>query len=92
MKQNENFEKILDYLDKIKSSIEINDEMNIILLFKNNILQNFIRNLLDNMNIVELEKTIPNLKNRLADFYAHFLKNKYKISKTFNLLQDTLRL
>ena len=91
MKQNENFEKILDYLDKIKSNIEINDEMNIILLFKNNILQNFIRNLLDNMNIVELEKTIPNLKNRLADFYAHFLKNKYKISKTFNLLQDTLR-
>ena len=43
------------------------------------------------MNIVELTKTIPDFKNKLVDFYAHFLKNKYKISKTFNTLQNTLR-
>ena len=91
LKQNTGFEIILSYLDKIKQNSEINDEVNIILLFNNNILQDFVQTILDNINIVELIKTIPEVKNKLVEFYAHFLKNRYKISKTFNFLQDTLR-
>ena len=91
MKQNNDFEKFLEYLDKFKKNSEINDETNITLLFNNNILQDFIQNLLDNMNIVELTKAIPNLKKKLVNFCAHFLINRYKASKTFNMLQDTLK-
>ena len=91
LKQNAGFESVLTYLYKIKNNSEINDEINIIILFNNNILQDFMQNLLDNMNIYELNKTIPDLKNKLANFYGYFLKNKYKLSKTFNILQDTLR-
>ena len=90
MKQNNDFEKFLDYLGKLKQNSEINDEVNMTLLFNNNILQDFMKNILDNMNIVELTKAIPNLKKKLVNFYEHFLKNKYKTSKTFNILQDTL--
>ena len=91
MKQNNDFEKFLEYLDKFRKNSEINDEANIILLFNNNILQDFIQSSLDNMNIIELIKAIPNFKNKLVNFCAHFLINRYKASKTFNMLQDTLK-
>ena len=91
LNKNDGFETFLIYLDKIKNNSEINDENNIILLFNNNIFQDFMKNLLDNINICELRNTIPNIKNKLVVFYSHFLKNKYKASKIFNMLQDTLR-
>ena len=91
MKQNNDFEKFLEYLDKIIKNSEINEEVNISLLFNNDIFQDFIQNLLDNMNIVELTEAIPNVKNKLVNFCVHFLINRYKASKSFNMLQDTLK-
>ena len=91
LKQNNGFEVILDYLDKIKHNSEINDEINIIMLFNNNILQNFMEKLLDNINIFEFNKKIDNYKQKLINFYSSFLNNKYKISNLFNFLIDTLR-
>ena len=91
LKKNDGFENVLAYLDKIKNNSEIIDEKNIILLFNNNILQDFIQNILDNLNICELGKTISDIKNKLVAFYGHLLKNKYKSSKIYNILQDNLR-
>ena len=91
LKQNKGFDLILTFLDKLCLHSELKDEINIIMLFNNNILQNFMQSLLDNINVVELKKTVPNYKQKLIDFYSHFLINKYKVSNLFNFLVDTLR-
>ena len=90
LKQNKDFYSILLYLDKLEKNSEINDEVNIIMLFNNHIFQDFMKNILDNLDILELKKTIPDYKKKLITFYIHFLKNKYKISNSFKFVIDTL--
>jgi hypothetical protein len=76
----ENFKLILKYFKNIKNNYELNDEMNKRIITNNNIIQDFINNLLENINNIEYEKEIPKYKEDLIDFYKHFLKYNYKIS------------
>ena len=91
LKQKTGFDSILSYLDKLKQNSEINDEINIIMLFNNNILQDFMQNILDNIDVIELKKIIPDYKLKLINFYSFFLKNRYKNSNLFKFFIDTLR-
>ena len=91
LKQNNGFDTILTYLDKVRDNSEINDEINIIILFNNNIFQDFLKDILNNIDIVELKKSIPTFDEKLLNFYTHFVKHKYIISKSFNSFVDTLR-
>ena len=91
LKTNNGFDSILTYLDKIKNNQELNDEMNIFMLLNNNILQDFMKEIFDNMDVLELRKTIPDFGKKLNEFYINFLKNKYKISKIYDFFVDTLR-
>ena len=91
LKQKEGFDSILAYLDKICLNSELKDEINITMLFNNNILQNFMESLLENINAFELKQIDPNFKQKLIDFHSHFLFNKYKVSNLFSFLVDTLR-
>ena len=91
LKQKEGFDSILAYLEKICLNSELKDEINITMLFNNNILQNFMESLLENINVFELKQIVPNYKEKLIDFYSHFLFNKYKASNLFNFLVDILR-
>ena len=47
--------------------------------------------LLDNIDIIELKNKIPDCKQKLINFFSHFLTNKYKDSNLFKFLVDTLR-
>ena len=91
LKQKSGFDTILTYLDKVKHNSEINNEININMLLNNNILQDFLQEILNNIDIVELKKAIPNFDEQLINFYTHFVKHKYIISKSFNSFVDTLK-
>ena len=91
LKQNSGFDTILTYLDKVRHNSEINDEINIIMLLNNNIFQDFLQEILNNIDIVALKKAIPNFEEQLINFYTHFVKHKYIISKSFNSFVDTVR-
>ena len=78
------FELILNYLKKIINTEEFKDEINIIIIVKNNLIQNFINNLLENINTIEMEKNFPKYKDELIKFYIHFIEYRYKISNLFS--------
>jgi len=82
---------ILNYLKNIKNNYELDDEMNKRIIVNNNIIQDFINNLLENINNLEFEKEIPKFKEDLIDFYKHFLKYNYKISNLFSFFMETTR-
>ena len=87
----DNFKLILNYFKNIKNNYELNDEMNKRIIINNNIIQDFINNLLENINNLEFEKEIPKYKEDLIDFYKHFLKYNYKISNLFSYFMETTR-
>ena len=84
LKKNKDFDMIVNYLDKIQKNPEFNDEVNIIMLFNNNILQDFMNSIFENMNITEFNiSNSESFRKKLINFYSHFLKNKYITSKLF---------
>ena len=87
----ENFKLILNYIKNIKNNYQLNDEMNKRIITNNNIIQDFINNLLENINNLEFEKEIPKYKEDLIDFYKHYLKYNYKISNLFSYFMETTR-
>ena len=86
IKSNEykDFELILKYFKKIIYNEEFNDEINIIMILKYNIIQNFMNNILVNINPIEIEKMLPKYKDELIKFYSHFILYRYKISNLFS--------
>ena len=89
--QTKDFELILNYLLKINENSMLNDELNKILLIKNNIIQDFILNLLDNINNIELLEVVPKYKGNLIRFYTHYLVMRYNISNLFSNFMDATR-
>ena len=85
------FEFILNYLNKIINNSELNDDINILLLLTDNIIQDFINNLFQNLDIVNVEQNLPKYKKELINFYTHFLINKYKTSNLFSNIIDATR-
>ena len=91
LKNYDNFKLILNYFKKIKNNYELNDEINKRIIINNNMIQNFINNLLENINNIQFKKEIPKYKEDLIDFYTHFLKYNYKISNLFSNFIETAR-
>ena len=85
------FELILKYLKKIINNSLIKNELNILIIVKNNIIQNYINNIFQNIDTVEIEKVLPSYKEYLISFYSHFLLYKYKISDLFYRCIDITR-
>ena len=86
-----NFGLILEYLEKLNDNSELNDEIDINILLTNNIIQDFMNNLIQNINYVEIANIFPLYKEKLINFYSHFLAYKYKISNLFSNVMDILR-
>ena len=104
--QAKDFEFILNYLLQINKNSILNDEIKKILLINNNIIQDFIINLLNNINniellesvpkykedlIIELLDSVPKYKEDLIRFYTHYLVLRYNISNLFSTFMDTTR-
>jgi len=89
--QAKDFKFILNYLLQINKNSILNDEINKILLIKNNIIQDFILNLLNNLNNIELLESIPKYIEDLIKFYTHYLVLRYNISNLFSTFMDTTR-
>ena len=84
------FESLLKFLNKINNNnSELNDEINNNLLVSNNIIQDFINNLLKNLDYDEIEKIMSKYNKELTDIYARYLKYKYKFSNLFSNIMDT---
>ena len=86
-----NFGLILEYLEKLNDNSELNDEIDINLLLTNNIIQDFMNNLIQNINYIEIANIFPLYKEKLINFYSYFLAYKYKISNFFSNVMDILR-
>ena len=85
------FESILKRLEKINNYSVLNNEINIYLLINNNIIQDYMNNLLQNINYVKIDKLKPTYKEIIIKFYSHFLLYKYKKSNIFSDCMDVLR-
>ncbi len=85
------FESILQKLEKINNYSVLNNEINIFLLINNNIIQDYMNNLLQNINYVKIDKLKPTYKEIIIKFYSHFLLHKYKRSNIFSDCMDILR-
>ena len=77
------FGLIIKYLKKIINNSVLKNELNILLIVKNNLIQNYINNLFQNIN-VETEKIFTSYERDLISFYFHFIKYKYKLSDFFS--------
>ena len=87
----EDFGLILEFLGKLNDNSELNNEADINLLLSNNIIQDFMNDLLQNINFVTIANILPLYKEKLINFYSHFLAYKYKISNLFSNIMDILR-
>ena len=92
-------DKIFEFLDDIKNNKEINSRNNLIMLINQNIITNFMYTIIKkiNFNIInkyEQKKTDKKLsyKNKLINFYSHFIKFNYRKSKIINQIMETLKL
>ena len=83
------FQKLFYFLEKFQNSKEINYHHNIEILIK--LLVNSIHYMLKKINIKLLLKYDTQFKNKLINFYSHFLKFNYKKSKIYNKFLDSLK-
>ena len=79
------------FLEEIKINEFINNDYNIIILLGNNIIQNFMVNLLKNINPKTLENAYPSYSLRLSDFFANFLKFRFDKSKLMDFMLNNIK-
>ena len=98
-KNKNDIDEIFSYLEEIQNSEEVNKRNNIIMIINQNIITSFMLVIIKNIdfnaiNIYEQNKSGKELsyKNKLINFYAHFLKFNYRKSKLLNQIMDTLKL
>ena len=87
----ENVQKIFSFLEELKNNIEINTQLNINVLVNNNLIHNLMTRILGKIDINIMEKIEPEFKNKLLNFFSHFLKFNYKKSKIFNSIINALK-
>ena len=87
---NSNFEKIFSFCNEFQNNKEINSQLNMIIIINNNLIQSFIKTLLDKINNKIISNYEPEFKNKLLNFALHFLKFNYRKSKIFNILLNSL--
>ena len=91
-------DKIFKFLEEFQNNKEVNYRLNIIILINQNLITNFISNFLKKINFTILNKYEEkksekelSYKNKLINFYSHFIKFNYKKSKIFNQFIGTLK-
>ena len=91
--ENKNFiHKLFIFLEGFQNNSEINSQLNsMILINNNNLIQSFMYKILDKIDIKIMEQYEPKFKNKLLNFFSHFIKYNYKKSKIFNLLLNSLK-
>ena len=95
MMKNINKEKIeilLDFMEKLKKSDEINNEYNIIILVKFNFIQSFVENLLSEINFRKINEIKDDYINIIIQFHIHFIKFKFSLSNIFDKFLDNSRI
>ena len=84
-------EKIVKFLEEFQNNKEINYQLNIIIIINQNILSDFIKSIINKINIKLINKYDDKFKNKLINFYSHFIKNNYRKSKIFDIFIDYLK-
>ena len=91
-KDNKNdIEKIFKYLEDFQSNKEISSQLNNIILINQNILVDFIKSILHKINFKIMNKYDANFKNKIINFYSHFINKNYKKSNIFCIFIDYLK-
>ena len=86
-----NFQKLFSFLDKLQNSKEMNYHHNIEILINQNILVNTLDYIMKKIDFKLVSKNGMEFKNKLINFYSHFLKYNYKKSKIYNKILESLR-
>ena len=76
--------KFCDFLNEIKDNSEITSILNKSVLINNNIILNFLNNIISKINLENIEKYEMNFRNILLDFFSEFIRYNYKKSKIFD--------
>ena len=76
--------KFCDFLKEIKDNSEITSILNKSVLINNNIIINFLDNIISKINLENMEKYGMNFRNILLDFFSEFIRYNYKKSKIFD--------
>jgi len=87
------------FLSELKDNELINNDYNIIILLENNIIRNYIDNILININpkIFITKSNIPSseirneISGKLADFYSTFIKFRFNKSKVMDFLINNVK-
>ena len=86
-----NINLFFSFLDEIKSNEFINNDYNFIILIDCNIIQNFMINLLKNINVKILETIFPSYLIKLTDFFAYFFKFRFNKSKLIDFFLNNIK-
>ena len=70
--------KFYDFLKEIKDNSEITSILNKSVLINNNIILNFLNNIISKINLENIEKYEMNFRNILLDFFSEFIRYNYK--------------
>ena len=79
------------FLDELKNNSLLHNDYNIIILLDNNIIQNYIENILIYVNPKIIENIFPEFSGKLAEFYSTFLKFRFNKSKIMNYLVNNTK-
>ena len=92
-------DKIFAYMDELQNSNEINKKNNIIMIINQQLVTNFMITIIKKIDFNEIRKYEQNktekeisYKNKLINFYSHFIKFNFRKSKIFNQVMETLKL
>ena len=86
-----NINLFYSFLEEIKSNEFVNNDLNKIILLDGNIIQNFMVNLLKNINAKLLENDFPFYSSMLTDFFANFFKFRFNKSKLMDFMLNNIK-
>ena len=83
--------KFFIFLQEFIKNKEIMSKKNKSVLINNGIIQKFMKDILDNINIKLLQNHDPNFNNILSEFFLEITKNSYRKSSIYDLVLSYLR-
>ena len=83
--------KYFGFLEEFKNNIEINSKINRSILLNNDIILNFINNILEKFDLKIIENFEPKFLDILYDFVLKFIRNNYKLSKIYDVIFQVLK-
>ena len=86
-----NIQQILSFLEDFQKNNEINSQLTMMILISYNLIPFFMNKILDKIDIKIMVKYEPKFKNKLLNFFSHFLKFNYKKSKIYNTFLNSLK-